>query len=419
MLNFRFDRFGDDTVSLNPWSRYIAFDYNKKSSAVIDDYTFQFVSDHPEPAQAIVFAWTRILDSKYFNSVGQDAFRKAPMGSGPWMFKELVTKQKFTMEANTNYWRPDEIPHYQYYTELMVPEQATRIAMLKSNEVDIALGIDYSNLPDLQNSGFQVLTMGGPPGTSSIGIQGTWLPGAGPTADIRVRQAMSYALNRQEIVDTWYEGYGDPTAGQFYMYPGCFGWGDNLQNDPYDPEKAKALLAEAGYPKNFPDPTIHMYTTAAGQNYDLLLIGYWQAVGMQVKLEIVDSTVYVAYVFHNFVGRMQAGDKNVGWCFDWTYQSFFNSTYHSANMYTTHGVHNCGNDPTADAMYNKAALDTDPTQAAADFNAFQAYVKTLYVNIGVCTFSQLLVQNPKTIGAWTGRNWVSYQDALNGVQHPQ
>ena len=45
--------------------------------------------------------------------------------------------------------------------------------------------------------------------------------------------------------------------------------------------------------------------------------------------------------------------------------------------------------------------------------------RPLYVNIGICTFDTLIVQNPKTIGDWTGRNWVSYQDALNGIQHPQ
>jgi peptide/nickel transport system substrate-binding protein len=417
-VKFSVDRFGDDTISTNPWSRYIAYDYNKKDSRVVDDYTYQFVSDHPEPAQAIVFAWTRILPKKYFETVGQDAFRKHPIGSGPWKFKELISKQKMTLEANTDYWRPNEIPAYQYYVELMVPEQATRIAMLRTGECDIALGIDYDRLKDLTDVGFEVIKQPGPPGTSSYLFQGTWLPGAGPTADIRIRQAMSYALNRQEIVDKWYMGYGDPTAGQFYMYPGCFGWSEALRNDPYDPAKAKALLKEAGYPEKFADPVIHDYTTAPGQDYHLLLESYWKDVGLQVKLEIVDSTIYVSYIFHNFVGRIQTGDKNIGWVSDWTFQSFFNCMYHSANMYTAHGCHGAGNDPKADELYLKAANEKDPLKSAQYFNEFQVYVKSLYVNIGVCTFDQLLVQNPATIGKSTGRNWVSYQDALNGIQHP-
>ncbi len=418
-VKFSVDRFGDATLSQNPWSRYISSTYNKIDSIVVDDYTFQFVSDHPEPAQAIVFAWTRILPKTYFETVGQDYFRAHPIGSGPWKFKELITKQKMTLEANTDYWRPNEIPYYQYYVELMVPEQATRIAMLKRGECDIALGIDYDRLADLTQSGFEVIKQPGPPGTSSVAIQGTWLTGAGPTGDIRIRQALSYALDREEIVDTWYMGYGDATAGQFYMYPGCFGWNEDLRNDPYDPDQAKALMAQAGYPSAFADPVMHIYTTSAGQDYHLLLMSYWEAVGLQVELEIVDSTIYTAYVFHNFVGRIAEGDANVGWMFTWTYQSFFNCTYHSANMYQSHGMHSTGNDAQADALYLKAANETDPVLSAQYFGEFQAYAKTLYINFGVCTFDTLIVQNPNTIGAWTGRNWVSYQDALNGVQHPK
>jgi peptide/nickel transport system substrate-binding protein len=416
-VKFSVDRFGDMTLSSNPWSYYISEAYNKTNSIVVDEYTYQFVSDHPEPAQAIVFAWTRILPKKYFESIGQDGFRAAPIGSGPWKFKELITKQKMTLEANTDYWRKDEIPAYQYYTELMVPEQATRIAMLKNSECDIALTIDYDRLPDLEKAGFEVIKQPGPPGTSSLCIQGSWLPDAGPVGDIRVRQALSYALDREEIVDTWYQGYGDPTAGQFYMYPGCFGWNEGLRLDPYNQAKARALLAEANYPDGFADPTIHIYTTAPGQDYILLLMGYWQNAGLDVQLEVVDSTIYTSYFF-NF-NRIKEGDPNVGWIFTWTYQSFFNCMYHSSNMYTSWGVHNVGNDPEIDELYLKASNETDSTKSAQYFGEFQVAARNKYWNIGICTFDTLIVQNPKTIGEWTGRNWVSYQDALNGIQHPK
>ncbi|MCX7912396.1 MAG: ABC transporter substrate-binding protein, partial [Dehalococcoidales bacterium] len=415
-VKFSVDRFGDMSLSKNPWSYYISQAYNKVETRVLDDYTFQFVSARPEPSQQIVFAWTRILPKNYYEKVGMEEFRKKPVGSGPWKFKELITKQKMVLEANTDYWIPEEIPAYQYYVELMVPEQATRIAMLKNGECDIAYGIDYDRLADLQKEGFKIMKQPGPPGTSSLCIQGSWLPDAGPVGDIRVRQALSYALNREEIVEQWYQGYGDPTAGQFYMYPGCFGWGENLRNDPYDPDKAKALLREAGYPGKWADPTIHIYTTAAGQDYILLLMGYWEDVGLKPKMEVVDSTIYTSYFF-NF-NRIKEGDPNVGWIFTWTYQSFFNCMYHSSNMYTSWGTHNVGNDPKADELYLKAANERNIDLAAKYFNEFQAYVKSLYWNIGICTFDTLIVYNPKTIGEWKGRNWVSLQDALNGIKHP-
>jgi peptide/nickel transport system substrate-binding protein len=410
------DRFGDMSLSSNPWSYYISDIYNKIGSYCPDDYTFVFKSAKPEPAQQIVFAWTRILPKAYYESVGKDGFAAAPIGSGPWKFKELITKQKMTIEANTEYWRPDEIPAYQYYTELMVPEQATRIAMLKNGEVDIALGIDYDRLPDLKAAGFTVMTQPGPPGTSSLCILGSWLPDAGPVSDIRVRKALSYSLDRQEIVDTWYQGYGDATAGQFYMYPGCFGWDEGLRCDTFDLDLAQALMREAGYPGKWADPTIHIFTTAAGQDYILMLMGYWEAAGLQVQLEVLDSTIYTSYFF-NFT-RIKEGDPNVGWIFTWSYQSFFNCMYHSSNMYTSWGVHNVGQDPVIDKLYLKAANEKDPVKSAQYFGEFQVAARAMYWNIGVCVFDTLIVYNSKTIGAWTGRNWVGMADALAGIQHP-
>jgi len=415
-VKFSVDRFGDMSLSKNPWSYYISPIYNKVDSYCPDDYTFVFVSAKPEPAQQIVFAWTRILPKKYYEAMGMDEFRKNPIGSGPWKWMDIVTKQRVRFEANTSYWQPAGVPHFKYYIELMVPEQATRIAMLKNGECDIAYGVDYDRLPDLKANGFSTIKQPGPPGTSSLCIQGTWLPDAGATGDLRVREALSYSLNRQEIVDTWYQGYGDPTAGQFYMYPGCFGWNEGLRTDPYDPDKAKALLAEAGYPNSFADPTVHIYTTAAGQDYILLLMGYWEAVGLQVELEIVDSTIYTSYFF-NFT-RLAEGQPNVGWIFTWTFASFFNCMYHSSNMYTSWGVHNVGADPDVDALYLKAAGESDPAKSAQYFGEFQVAARAHYWNIGICVFDSLIVYNPNTLGAWAGRSWVSMYDAISGVKHP-
>ncbi len=417
-VKFSVDRFSDMTQSGNPWSFYLSTAYNQVETKVIDDYTFQFIADHPEPAQAVIFAWVRILPKNYYESVGQDEFRANPIGSGPWKFVELISDTKMTLEANPDYWREDEIPAFQYYTEYEVPELATRIAMLKTGDVDI-IGVDYDQIPGLLDEGFELQEFY-PPGTCSLCIQGSWLPDAGPVGDIRVRQALSYALNRQEICDTWFSGYAEP-GGQFYMYPGCFGWSDELVADPYDPELAMDLLDEANYPDAFADPTIHIYTTsyaglAGGQDFFLLLMSYWEAVGLDIELHVVDTTIWNNYMF-NFA-RLQEGDENVGWTFCWNYNAFFNAMYQSSNMYGSWGVHNCGNDPTADELYLKAAGEIDYELAAEYFAEFQEYARTMYVNIGVAQTDNLFVYNPDTIGEFAGRNWVSYWDAANGIQQP-
>jgi len=415
-VKFSVDRFGDMAISSNPWSRYISKAYNKVDSKVLDPYTYQFTSDHPEPAQAIVFAWTRILPKNYFEKVGQDGFRKHPIASGPWKFVELVTESSIKFEANTDYWYKPGIPQFKYYVSLQVPEEATRLAMLQTGEVDVAIGITNDRLPEMTKKGFKTQSLG-PPGTSSLCIQGSWLgtENAGPTGDIRVRQAMSFALDRQEICDTWYAGYAVPGA-QFYMYPGCFGWDDALNPDKFDAAKAKALLKEANYPAAFKDPKIHIFCTAATQDYHLLLMDYWKKVGLDVTLDVVDAGIYNGYFF-NFK-RLQAGDPNVGWIFTWSYQSFFNCMYHSANMYTSTGVHNVGGDPEADALYKKAASEPDNAKSAQYFADFQKFVKTKYWNIGIARFDSLYLYNPKTIGKFTGFTWIGFEDCLNCIQKP-
>jgi peptide/nickel transport system substrate-binding protein len=418
-VKFSVDRFSDMTLSTNPWSRYLSKGYNQVETRVVGDYTFQFVQDHPEPSQLIIMAWVRILPKTYYETVGIDEFRAHPMGSGPWKFVELVPETSFTLEANTNYWKPDEIPAFQYLVELQVPEQATRISMLRTGEVDILPFPDRDRINGLKSDGFTAFKIG-VPGTASLALQGSWLPNAGPISDIRVRQALSYAINRQELCDTLYDGYAVP-GGLFYEFPGAYGWSDALAADPYDPQKAMDLMEEAGYPDAFADPTINCYTTAAGglsggPDIFLLLESYWEAVGFDVELHIVDSTIFSNYIFNGFQ-RFVGTEENIGWIGMWNYDAFFNPTYQHANMYTSGGIHNTANDPVADEMYQKATTETDPVLAEQYYKEFQVYARNMYVNIGVAQTDQYVIWNPLTIGGWTGRTWVSYWDSWYGIQH--
>jgi len=408
-VKFSVDRFGDTSVSRNPWSQYISEGYNKVSSTVIDDYTFEFKAARPEIHQSIAFAWTRIFPKKTYETMGADAFRAHPVGSGPWKFVDLVSKTNIKFEANTEHWKT--VPYFQNVIENMVPEQSTRIAMTKANDVDIALAIDYDKMAELKKEGFRLESLGFPI-TSSIAFQATWLPEAGATGDIRVRQAMSYALNRPEICATWYQGFAKP-GGAFFMHRGSFGWSDALIPENYDLEKAKSLLKDAGYPDKFADPTITVFAPAPNQDFLLMLFGYWEKAGLKMKLEIVDMGVYWSMLF----ARPKEGDRNVGWAWPWASGSFFNSTYHSANMYTSRGIHGTSNDTKATEMYDAYLKEQDLTKAEKLWNEFQVYVKSLYINIGVAEVDPLIVVG-KNLGKFTGENWISLQDAYDGIQHP-
>jgi peptide/nickel transport system substrate-binding protein len=221
---------------------------------------------------------------------------------------------------------------------------------------------------------------------------------------------MSFALDRQAICDTWFKGFARP-GGQWFIHPGSYGWTDALAADTYDPQKAKALLAEAGYPNG---TIVHIYTTTDEKDFILLLANYWEVVGIQPKIEVVDSTTWGAYFFS--FNRLKGGEPNAGWIFTWTYSSFFNSVYHAANMYCSNGVHNSSNDPTADYLYNKAAKELDPKKAVQYYAEFQVYARSMYVNIGIAEIDTLLLVGPE-LGEFTGKTYMSLYDCYNAIQH--
>jgi peptide/nickel transport system substrate-binding protein len=393
--------------STNPWSHY--FTTNFESVETPDPYTFVYHSLKPEPPLIVPFGWTRILPKNYFEKVGQDGFRKAPIGSGPWKFVKWVSKTSFEMEANTKHWR--QVPAFEKVIDLMVPEEATRVAMLKNGEVDIAVGLSYDRIVELKNLGF-TLEEAGLPTLMNVSFQATWLT-KGPTSDIRVRQAMSYAVNRQELCDTVYKGFGKP-GGRWYMDENTYGWDPSWKPDPYDLNKVKALLKEAGYPDKFENPVINIFAQA-NQQMTLVeaLAGYWDAAGIQTKINTVDPMTYGGYFF---VRIKDANAPNVGSVIPWVFQGFFNTTYHCFNMYGSSGVHSTGNDPKADELYTKATTELDPVKAKKYWMEYQNYAYTMWVNVGICRVPTYMVVGPK-VGKFTSNGHLSIYDALAGIQH--
>lgn len=406
-VKFSIERFADSKRSA--WSPYLREAYNRVSVNVIDAQTVTYVTAHPEPTLVASFSATAIVDKAAIDRDGVEAYFKNPAGSGPWKLVGYTSGVSVKFEANTGYCRAKEVPHFQYYQQLLVPELATRISMFKTGQCDI-LGLDdYARMKELQNQGWPVERYG-INGTDSFAFQKSWMPEAGPVNDIRIRQAMSYALNRQEICDTWYSGYAIP-GGQFFFPHDVFGWTDEIKADPYDVTKAKALIAAAGYPGAFANPDITIYCQASDQDRILYYMSYWQAVGLQVKLKVMETATYWSYL-----GFGPPPSDNIGWIWFWKSWSYACSAYHCANMYTTNGVHKVTNDDKANQLYAAVTNQTSYEAASKAMSTFQVYVKSLYTNIGVVEYQNYYLYNPKVIGGFDGRH-TGYAEAIQGATH--
>lgn len=244
-----------------------------------------------------------VQSKRYLESAGEEGAERHPVGTGPWKFVEHVRGDRIVYEAVDDHWRAT--PRFKRLVFLKVPEPATRMAMLRAGSVDvIEIGGEY--VEELKAVGVRTLTM---PNVAWVWVilGGQWptkpsydaaVPWALPDAERArmVRAALNLAVDKQAIIRQVLGGLGT-AAGAVNYYP-TDPWASEglLKPYPYDPAKAKALLAEAGYPKGF-EVTMNL-TAWPGRGF-LPDVGeavatYWEKVGLKVKRRPVDRAVFQA-----------------------------------------------------------------------------------------------------------------------------
>lgn len=298
--------------SLHPWRGMLRRAVDKVETP--DKYTVVVHTKGVDAAFDVVLGiGVNVMSKRYFDEVGEDHFSRNPIGTSNWKFVEIKPKQSLTFEAVENHWR-GLVPAFKTIVVKLIPEESTRVAMLKRGDVDI-VGVSIDATAGLKNEGFDIRTFMAEiaPGLNVKAVYKNYWKDPVldlenslknpadlkdvdlPTFDARVRQAMSLAINREEIAKTFFKGYAVPMpSASRNLSTYSWGYDPNWKVDPYDPGKAKQLLADAGYPGKFKNPVVTVYSTSAGNapwlaNYIQILAGYWEAVGVRTKIENIDS----------------------------------------------------------------------------------------------------------------------------------
>ena len=254
-----------------------------------DDATIIFKLKEPaSPLLAsLASGWGAILPKGLIDA-GHD-FGTQPVGTGPFVLKKWIRDSQIVLQKNNNYWMKG-LPQLDEIIMHIIPERAVSVQGLISGQVDVAYVIDKDDLPMLEASpdvkiekSLTALIM-----VMSMNCSNPVLK------DIRVRQAINHAIDKQKVLDVAYGG--GKTIGTFMDYGNAY-YKDFSGLYPYDPSKAKALLAEAGIGQ---ETTLELFLP---QNYELhvkageMYQDMLTKVGLNVKIKLVDWSTWLSDVY--------------------------------------------------------------------------------------------------------------------------
>jgi peptide/nickel transport system substrate-binding protein len=288
--------FTADSIVLT-WERAANADYEytyqftiADSVEKIDDYTVKVTTPEPDALFLRLMAdyWAAI-PPKYYEEVGEEGFVEHPIGTGPFMFVEWAKGDRIVMEANPNYWR-EGVPKVQNLIFRPIPESSTRVAAVQTGEVDVVQRLTSEEAQSLLGVP-NVKVIRYPAARIYYIAFNNLTTGEGqPTEDPLVRQAMNYAVDVDAIIDALFEGYAQPASG--YVASSEMGYGV-VEPFGYDPDKAKELLAEAGYADGFQmDFACPAGAYAFFEQVCEAVQGYLSDVGIETELEIMESGHY-------------------------------------------------------------------------------------------------------------------------------
>ena len=201
-------------------------------------------TSRPEPLLPAALEQLLIVEPGTFERLGQQGFADAPIGTGPFRVVNWGDA-KIELVAFKESWRAPKVDALELIAS---PETSSRVQGIQSNQLDIAVALAYDNIAQLEQAGAR---MNVSQVTSTLGVTLilTRLPPGHPLLDKRVRQALNYALYKEGYIKGFFGGMTLP-ASQPTTRSG-FGFNPDIKPYPYDPVKAKAMLAEAGYPNGF------------------------------------------------------------------------------------------------------------------------------------------------------------------------
>ncbi|HYF09908.1 MAG TPA: ABC transporter substrate-binding protein [Acetobacteraceae bacterium] len=263
----------------------------------LDDFTVEITTSRPVSYWPYLVVYILITSPQSFEQAGRDWGRVAalpPAGTGPFRLSRFVPRQQAELTRNDNYWDTNRRARLDRIVLLPMPEANTRLAALRSGQVDWIEVPPPDAIPSLRQAGFNIVTNSYPhvwPWVFAAGRQGS------PVQDVRVRQALNYCIDREGMVQLL-NGTAEPSVGFVKANDPTFGSPQNRYR--LDAARGRALLAEAGYNAQRPlTLRIGISNSGSGQMLPLPMNEFLQQslqqhCGVRVNFEVVEWNTLLA-----------------------------------------------------------------------------------------------------------------------------
>lgn len=261
-------------------SRQRPFFLGIKQAEAVDAVTVKVHTNGADPALPARLSWLTIVSPA---AAADGSLSQKPVGSGPYVLTEWSKGNRIVLTKNPNYWNPKAVGNVDRATYRFVAEPGTRLSGLRAGDFDFITNL----LPEDTKRVAKAVTLKGTdlPFVSLNALKGL-------TADVRVRQALNYAVDKKALANDLYGGYASVSHGQL-LAPGWFGYDASIKPYPYDPKRATELLKAAGAHGK----SIDLYAPSGRWLKDKELAetiaAYWEAAGLKVNFRVLAWAEYL------------------------------------------------------------------------------------------------------------------------------
>ncbi len=315
-LRYAYERQSDPSLSRNA-SRWRSV----RDVEVTGRYALRMVLEEPDGLLVSLNLGFWAIPRRYYQDVGDAGIQAHPIGTGPWRFVSRRPREEIVLERFDDYWNPEALPRAERLVIKVIPEDTTRVAAFKTGAIDW-----MDAVPPAQVAAFEGLpgvSVASLPTANNLFLALDAVSANSPLRDARVRRAVAHAVDVDAILKYVLHGQGVRTA---QLAPGTLGYDETLRPWAYAPERARQLLAEAGYPRglslncyNLTTPrepyikevgeTIFAYLTEAGIRCRIVQLEY----GAWINLGRVDARPKMDGIASWMWGHGLPGDPSDAW----------------------------------------------------------------------------------------------------------